>query len=66
MTVPYAATWDDWGGLANAVNDELRSQFGVTNPNQLANHLMYFLPPNVIPTALGYAPGDLTLYNDKW
>ena len=65
MTVPNP-TNVGVDALENAVNDELRSQFGVTNPNQLANHLMYFLPPNVIPTALGYAPGDLTLYNDKW
>ena len=67
MTVPYAATRNDWLGLANAVDAELNSQFSVTNPTQLSNHRMYFLPPGVIPgIALGYAPGELTLYDDNW
>lgn len=67
MTVSIPATLGGDGALKNAITQELNSQFGVTNPNQLANHIMYFLPPGVIPgIAYAYIGGDLSVYDDGW
>ena len=53
--------------LENAAIEELNSQFGVSNPHQLADHLMYFLPPGI---QTGYSTGVLgggtTLFDDGW
>ena len=34
----------DWGVVTNAAIDELIAQFSVTDPTQLANYIMFFLP----------------------
>lgn len=67
MTVSASATQGNDGAMNNAVRAELNAQFGVTNPNVLANHLMFFLPPGVIPgVAYAWVPGDTSVYDDGW
>lgn len=67
MTIrhPHNATTSDGKWLIeNSVSEELRSQFDVTAPNQLADHIMYFYPPGVMTGfALGYVGGYLTLFD---
>lgn len=67
VTVSASATQGNDGAINNAVRAELNAQFGVTNPNVLANHLMFFLPPGVIPgVAYAWVPGDTSVYDDGW
>ena len=66
MTVSIPATPDGDEVLRNAVTEQLNFQFGVTNPNQLANHMMYFLPPNVMGGAYAFVGGWLSVYDDGW
>ena len=65
MTVPYST--EAGFVLEGATNEELNSQFGVSNPNQLADHLMYFFPPGIMSGyALGVVGGGLTLFDASW
>ena len=67
VTVSASATQGNDGAMNNAVRAELNAQFGVKNPNGLANHLMFFLPPGVIPgVAYAWVPGDTSVYDDGW
>ncbi len=68
MTIPFAATKDKPGVLVNAAVGELKSQFGVGNRDNLADILMYFLPPSVIGNAyaLVLVLGTLSVYGDMW
>lgn len=69
MTIPIAATKDKPGVLVNAAAvEELKAQFGVENPDNLADILMYFLPPSVIGNAyaLVLVLGTLSVYGDMW
>jgi hypothetical protein len=66
VTVSASATQGNDGAINNAVRAELNAQFGVTNPNVLANHLMFFLPPGVIGVAYAWVLGDTSVYDDGW
>ena len=66
VTVSAAATQGNDGEINNAVIDELNSQFGVANPNLLADHLMFFLPPGVMSGAYAWTGGDTSVYQSGW
>lgn len=52
--------------VRNAVTAELESQFG-TYPSNLADHVMYCVPPNTIPfIAYAYVGGWNSVYSDAW
>ena len=42
------------GNIRNAVTTKINSVFGVTSPNQLANHVMYCLPSGTM-NGIAYA-----------
>lgn len=50
-----------------AITEELKAQFGVTNPNQLADHVMYCLPANTMG-GIGYAYINSwnSVYSNEW
>ena len=54
--------------IVNAVSTKINSVFGVSNPNVLANHVMYCLPSGIPGQAIGmaHAPGGLSWYNNGW
>ena len=54
--------------MRNAVTSALNSAFGVTSPNQLADHVMYCLPPTVNWSGIAYANINSwnSVYNDDW
>ena len=68
MTVPISiATSSGTSSVENAVTTVLNSQFGVTTPNDLADHLMYCFPTGVTEAgvvAYAYVGGFLSFYND--
>jgi hypothetical protein len=53
--------------VRNAVTAKINSVFGVTNPNQLANHVMYCLPPGVMNgIAYAYINSWNSVYSNDW
>ena len=67
--VTIAVPYNTYGRLAyeNAITSELNRQFGVTNPNQLADHVMYVLPPNSMGyAAYAYYNHWCTIYDGNW
>lgn len=53
-------------GLTNAVTTKINSIFGVTNPSDLANHVLYCLPPDSFQ-GIAYADfgGWRSVYKDE-
>ena len=53
--------------MRNAITSELNAQFGVSSPTQLANHVMYCLPPGTM-TGIAYAFVNswMSVYSDNW
>ena len=50
-----------------AITEELKAQFGVTNPNQLADHVMYCLPANTMNgIAYAYVNSWNSVYSNEW
>lgn len=66
MTVPMAATIDAAGVLVNAAIDELKAQFGVGHPDDLADIQMYYLPQGVIGNAYALVGTGISVYGDMW
>lgn len=67
MTVSAAATKGNDGAIVNAAIAELNSQFGVTDPNSLANFQMYFLGPGIMDgVAYAWVPGTISVYGNGW
>ncbi len=55
------------GTIVNAVTTEINRVFGVTNPNQLANHVMYCLPSGVMSgIAYAYINSWNSVYSNQW
>lgn len=53
--------------MNNAITSELNRMFGVSSPSQLADHVMYCLPPNTMRgIAYAYINNWLSVYNDDW
>ena len=49
------------------IKTALNQNFGVNSPSQLADHVMYCLPPNVMNgIAYAYVNSWLSVYSDKW
>lgn len=65
ITVGYSTSYGDTV-MNNAVISELMTQFGVTNPNQLADHVMFCLPPGTTGGAYAYVNHWLSVYNDNY
>mmetsp|Transcript_22689 Transcript_22689/g.47797 ORF Transcript_22689/g.47797 Transcript_22689/m.47797 type:complete len:760 (-) Transcript_22689:153-2432(-) len=55
------------GAMRNAITAEINSQFGVTNPTELADYFMYCLPPNTLNgVAYAFINSWQSVYNDFW
>jgi hypothetical protein len=55
------------GVMRNAITAALNAQFGVTSPTQLANHVMYCLPPNTMSgIAYAYINSWNSVYSNQW
>jgi len=53
--------------MRNAITAELNSQFGVTSPNQIANHVLYCLPPGSMEgIAYAFIYSWMSVYSDNW
>ena len=66
VTVDGTTTQGD-ATIRNAVTAELNSMFGVSSPNQLANHVMYCLPPGTMSgIAYAYINSWNSVYSDNW
>lgn len=53
--------------IRNAVTSKIDSVFGVTNPNQLANHVMYCFPPGAMSgIAYAYINSWNSVYSNEW
>jgi hypothetical protein len=53
--------------VRNAVTTKINSVFGVTNPNQLANHVMYCLPSGTMGgIAYAYINSWNSVYSNEW
>ena len=60
----YTASQGD-ATIRNAVTAAINSEFGVSRPDALANHVMYCMPPGAMSgIAYGYIDWWLTVYND--
>ena len=66
VTVPLAATINGAEGLVNAAIDELKAQFGVGHPDDLADIQMYYLPQGVINNAYALVETPVSVYGDMW
>ena len=55
------------GAIVNAVTTKINSVFGVTSPNQLANHVMYCLPSGTMDgIAYAYINSWNSVYSNEW
>ncbi|KAL3761422.1 hypothetical protein ACHAWU_007381 [Discostella pseudostelligera] len=55
------------GNIINAVTTKINSVFGVTSPNQLANHVMYCLPSGTMNgIAYAYINSWNSVYSNEW
>ncbi|KAL3762703.1 hypothetical protein ACHAWU_001648 [Discostella pseudostelligera] len=53
--------------IRNAVTTKIDSVFGVSNPYQLANHVMYCMPPGVMSgIAYAYINSWNSVYSNEW
>jgi hypothetical protein len=53
--------------IRNAVTTKIDSVFGVSNPYQLANHVMYCMPPGVMSGfAYAYINSWNSVYSNEW
>ena len=58
---------DGDGAMRNAITAQLNSDFNVSNPNQLANHVMYCLPSGTMSgVAYAYINSWMSVYSDNW
>ena len=61
------STGDGNRAMRSAITNALNTEFGVTNPNQLANHVMYCYPPNTMSgIAYAYINSWNSVYSDNW
>ena len=54
------------GSIVNAVTAKINSVFGVSNPNVLANHVMYCLPSGASGIGVALVNGGLSWYSNNW
>lgn len=53
--------------MRNAITRKLNDEFGVSRPDELADHVMYCLPPNTLGgVAYAYINSWNSVYNDAW
>lgn len=53
--------------MRNAITSKLNDEFGVTRPDQLADHVMYCLPPNTLDgVAYAYIDSWNSVFNNDW
>ena len=66
VTVSTAVAEGD-GAMRNAITTKLNSDFSVSSPNQLANHVMYCLPSGTMSgIAYAYINSWNSVYSDNW
>ena len=51
--------------LTNAITAKLNDEFNVNSPSQLADHVMYCMPPNAMDGGCADSPGWLSWYDDE-
>jgi len=68
VTVTVSTTVAEGDGpMRNAITAKLNSVFNVSSPNQLANHVMYCLPPGTMNgIAYAYINSWMSVYSDYW
>jgi len=65
--VENVSTIQGHAAMRNAITVALNNQFGVSRPDELANHVMYCLPPNTFDgVAYAYIDSWNSVYNDDW
>mmetsp|Transcript_69179 Transcript_69179/g.102873 ORF Transcript_69179/g.102873 Transcript_69179/m.102873 type:complete len:606 (+) Transcript_69179:219-2036(+) len=53
--------------MRNAITSQLKIMFDVSHPRQLADHIMYCLPPGTMGgIAYAFINGWMSVYNDSW
>ena len=53
--------------MRNAITAKLNAEFGVTSPTQLADHVMYCLPPGTMSgIAYAFINSWMSVYSDNW
>ena len=58
---------DDDETMRNQITDALNAQFGVGSPTQLADHVMYCLPPGSMGgIAYAFINGWMSVYSNDW
>lgn len=68
VTVRVAATASQGDStIRNLVTSKLNAMFNVSNPNQLANHVMYCMPPGAMGgIAYAYINSWNSVYSNQW
>ncbi|KAL3760779.1 hypothetical protein ACHAWU_007845 [Discostella pseudostelligera] len=67
IKVALAVAPESDGAIVNAVTSKINSVFGVGNPNQLANHIMYCLPSGTMKgIAYAYINSWNSVYSNEW
>jgi len=70
VSLPFVSTAQGHAFMRNAITKELNDMFGVESPSQLANYVLYCLPPGSgIPgagIAYAYINSWLSVFNDDW
>ena len=67
VSLPTVSVTVGDGTMVNAISAALNTMFGVSEPSQLADHVMYCLPPGTL-NGLAYAYIDwwLSVFNNEW
>eukprot|EP00557_Chaetoceros_sp_GSL56_P002202 CAMPEP_0176500276 /NCGR_PEP_ID=MMETSP0200_2-20121128/13434_1 /TAXON_ID=947934 /ORGANISM="Chaetoceros sp., Strain GSL56" /LENGTH=640 /DNA_ID=CAMNT_0017898871 /DNA_START=1953 /DNA_END=3875 /DNA_ORIENTATION=+ len=64
--VNVSTSQGDWV-MRNAVTEKLNEEFNVSRPSELADHVMYCLPPNTFNgVAYAFINSWNSVYNDRW
>jgi len=67
VSLPDVQTSNHHAFIRNRISDALNIAYNVTSPNELADHVMYCLPPGSMPAvAYGIVNSFITVYLNNW
>ena len=67
VSLPDVETSHHHAFIRNRISDALNIAYNVTSPNELADHVMYCLPPGSMPAvAYGIVNSFVTVYLNNW
>jgi len=67
VSLPDVQTSSHHAFIRNRISDALNIAYNVTSPNELADHVMYCLPPGSMPAvAYGIVNSFITVYLNNW